>query len=343
MANVIIYTRVSSKAQEDNFSLAAQLNMCRDFILRNIPRGVRFMELNETVSAYAKPNLYFLTIIRELPEAGVIVVAYLDRVSRSVYYSEDIWEKLQEKRIRLISINEQFDSLVTPNAKDIFMRAIAQGEHESTMISHRVINTLNYLISIGQRKPREKDRFGLAYVEGRYEEVAETPYIRRLAQLLSTAGSPIEEINQIISRYDPYLILSTYNKETKTAVRYLERPMQKTRIGSIITQLNVHISRKLGTWLITYPLPSENIPITFPYKKLQNMFVQGDVFTFSDTGELIRLGGAINLTPRVQQATQTEEISEMSPSSPVSPTMGEPASGSRKRGRQSEGGSKRVR
>lgn len=296
MASLCVYIRVSSKKQNDGFSPAVQMQMCIDLIKTNLGQS-QFRIYKHTDSAYGVANTNLLNLINHLKSGSLIMVAYLDRISRSEYYGINIWNRLQEKNITLISVHESFDSR-SPGSFEVYLNAIRNGEHESQMISARVRNTLKYLNSVARRVDNSpvSTKFGMKLERDDndkpiYTETEETPYIRRLLELITTAGSSVAEINSIISRYAPAMVLDTYQKDTRSVTEYLPEPLLIRNIHKILSSVRI-IN---GDIYENGYKPTDKI--TFPYRALDPRIVDSIYFLtdgyvhFDTNGNLVNEDG----------------------------------------------------
>lgn len=128
----VIYTRVSTKGQADSgLSLADQESVCRswceamDYKVHSVAR--------ETASGGDKDRAYLAQILSLLTkgEAGVIVVAKLDRLTRSVYHFGQILEDAAKWGFSLVCVRDGLDtSSASGRLVANIMASVAQWERE---------------------------------------------------------------------------------------------------------------------------------------------------------------------------------------------------------------------
>src|SRR6476620_9324232 len=107
----VIYVRVSTKDQLENFSIETQLARCRERCQRD---GLTILrEFEEAASAKSTERPRFQDMLafcnRHHREIAVVVVYSISRFSRNAYDFHQTWRALTDRSIQLLSVTEQFD------------------------------------------------------------------------------------------------------------------------------------------------------------------------------------------------------------------------------------------
>jgi site-specific DNA recombinase len=136
---VAIYIRWSTDDQGEGTTLAVQLNACRTFVSSRgwrVPEELTFVDEGVSGSTLDRPAL---TRLRALVAAGAVdcvVVAKLDRLSRSVVDTVRLVLEEWEGRCHLRSALEPIDT-VTPAGKLFFYQLMSFAEWERSAILER--------------------------------------------------------------------------------------------------------------------------------------------------------------------------------------------------------------
>src|SRR5690349_573143 len=110
-SGAVIYVRVSTKDQLDNFSIETQLAACRACCERS---GLTILkEFEEAASAKSTERPHFQDMLSFCKlrhrQIGAVVVYALSRFSRNAHDFHQTWRSLTDLGIRLISATEPFD------------------------------------------------------------------------------------------------------------------------------------------------------------------------------------------------------------------------------------------
>lgn len=150
MKNAVIYARVSSEGQEENTSLAMQIQKAEsyastyDFHVNDIFQDVGTGGNTEREG--------FQAMMQYIDEYAVnaIIVYKLDRLHRSLKNLLVHKDELEQKGVSIISVSEQIDT-TTPNGKLFFNIIGSFAEFEKDVINQRT--------SSGKRQKIEKGMF----------------------------------------------------------------------------------------------------------------------------------------------------------------------------------------
>lgn len=150
----IIYARVSTEEQEDNYSLSSQLEACRRYAAE---RGMQVVAEIQDVQSGAVLERPGLARVRELARKGAIdaVVVYaLDRFSRNTAHILLLLDELKNTGVALHTVNRG-ESGDTPEARMMNTIEAAFAEFERLKIKERMM-----------RGKRQKAASGRAVGEG---------------------------------------------------------------------------------------------------------------------------------------------------------------------------------
>jgi DNA invertase Pin-like site-specific DNA recombinase len=179
----IVYARVSTKLQTDSNSIACQLDMMKNVLLRRNLEYVNLYNISEYSSAYSKipPRLkYVLDII---PDKSTLIVAYHDRLSRNIdTFRGTIAPLFLSKNMRVIiaSENGESGSDVTFHHSSyevdtlIMTQKLISGHLESALKGQRGRRTNKYLKdnNIAYRRKFGYDIVNKEYIPNVYEQQA---------------------------------------------------------------------------------------------------------------------------------------------------------------------------
>ena len=111
--NCVVYTRVSSKEQEDNFSLPVQLKACNEFVSRYSYDVLGYFGgSHESAKSDVERKEFnrMLNFIKKSKERISYIIVYkLDRFSRTGPNAISIKDQLQQKGIHILSVTEASD------------------------------------------------------------------------------------------------------------------------------------------------------------------------------------------------------------------------------------------
>jgi DNA invertase Pin-like site-specific DNA recombinase len=198
MSQAVIYTRVSSEKQagDHNFSLQAQLQACHDYCAENGYRVIaHFSEIKSARGGVHRPELE--SALKLLNSNVTLVVYKVCRLSRSVMAGSQMLERIKEQKSNLVSVTEKFN-VYSGSGRFTFHTLLSAAEHESDLISERVR-------LVNSRKRALGHEFGTAPFGKRattthtgvrqFEVDPAEQNIIRLVRMLSTANTPLSEVN----------------------------------------------------------------------------------------------------------------------------------------------------
>ena len=131
---IVAYYRIS---RESNNSVRLQRKRCREYCLKN-----RFNLVKEYVddgfsgNNKNRPAMNKMLNGIDSKKIKAVLVYKVDRLGRDFEYLNDLRKKFEEKKVKLISATQAFDSL-TPRGKVLFIDYAAEAEYESKVISER--------------------------------------------------------------------------------------------------------------------------------------------------------------------------------------------------------------
>lgn len=136
----VIYTRVSTKGQEDGFSIDAQEKRCKAWLEGNNPEANLidiYHEVGSGGSVDGRP-VYKEMIQDMLDDKWDILVFYkLDRLHRNMKNSADFFESLKEHDKQFVSISENIDT-TSPGGEMLYYMLMAFAQMERENIRMRV-------------------------------------------------------------------------------------------------------------------------------------------------------------------------------------------------------------
>lgn len=140
--NAVVYLRVSTEEQVDNFSLGTQEEICRKEALR---RGFKIIEIFSEEGRSAKTIVGRPTLLKMLEfcrknkkQISAVFVYRLDRLSRKTQDYLTIRRKLAEYTITLISASEPTGNSPTETLMETIIASFAQ--HDNDVRSERTKN-----------------------------------------------------------------------------------------------------------------------------------------------------------------------------------------------------------
>jgi site-specific DNA recombinase len=112
-SRVVLYARVSTEEQagKDHFSIEAQLHEMRDFIHEKGWEIVgEFVDEGESGTKRDRPQLIAALKVAEKRGCDILITHELSRLSRSVYHTLDIFDKLGQLQVGYVSVKDpEFD------------------------------------------------------------------------------------------------------------------------------------------------------------------------------------------------------------------------------------------
>jgi len=103
-----LYTRVSKEDQLEGFSLQAQLNMLKQYCIKN---NIEVFDIyaDEGISGQKEKRPEFQRMIKDSDKYQIVLVHKFDRFARKVELSSKIKSELRKKKVRVISITEPIE------------------------------------------------------------------------------------------------------------------------------------------------------------------------------------------------------------------------------------------
>ncbi len=130
MENAVIYSRVSTDDQRNNYSLADQEDQLRKFCKRNGFEVIDHFQDDHSAKDFNRPEFqnFLQRLERKEIKCSVFVIYKMDRFSRNVTKTISMFERLKENGVRIISVMDggiDFDDIKSfiPN---LFQAATAQ-------------------------------------------------------------------------------------------------------------------------------------------------------------------------------------------------------------------------
>ena len=151
--NFAIYSRKSLYTAKGD-SIENQVEMCRNYILSNFSEAQEenlmiFEDVGFSGKDVNRPQ--FQLMMREIDRGNIdcIVCYRLDRISRSVIDFSSLAEKLAVKRVKFVSIKEQFDTS-SPTGRAMMYVSAAFAQMEREIIAERIRDNLLLLARTGR-------------------------------------------------------------------------------------------------------------------------------------------------------------------------------------------------
>lgn len=160
----VIYTRVSSKDQIENFSLSTQEKACRDFCERNGLEVVEvFEERGESAKTANRPELQrmLVTCTNRKNRIGVVVVLNLSRLDRQTHDHVSIKALLKKPGVMLRSVTEQLDDSPVGKFTENVIVAANQFDNDIKALRTRMG------MEAGRERGRWQHQAPLGYLNGR--------------------------------------------------------------------------------------------------------------------------------------------------------------------------------
>ena len=106
------YARVSSKSQEDNFSLEVQK---KEFIKQGVPKKNIRLKVGSTADPIKDRPVFQKLIDQELKENDLLLVTKIDRCSRNTLEFLKLQEKLFHKSVTFIALDLPYSNDMAVN------------------------------------------------------------------------------------------------------------------------------------------------------------------------------------------------------------------------------------
>jgi site-specific DNA recombinase len=194
------YVRVSTDKQADHgVSLEAQEAKIRAMA---IVQGAEIVELivdgGESAKNLNRPGMELLLMLVDERKVQTVIIAKLDRLTRSVKDLAELLERFQKRGVSLVSVAESLDTGSAAGRLVInIMTAVSQWEREA--IGERTRDAMRHKKSIGQRVGNIAYGFRLGengiHLEPHPEEQAVLSTIRELRSRRCTLRGIAAELN----------------------------------------------------------------------------------------------------------------------------------------------------
>ena len=232
--DAVLYLRVSTEEQVDNYSLDTQEDICRKEATR---RGLKIVETFREEGKSAKniegrPALKKLLVYsrKNKKTLGAVLVYRLDRLSRKTSDYLSIRKSLIDCNVKLISASEPTGTSPTETLLETIMASFAQ--HDNDVRSERTTNGMRarYLSGLINGKPP----LGYISVDKFPKEDPETwDKMRQAWDLLATGTKSLREITKIMN--DMGLRTVHLGKEKKLRVQTTQRMFRNRFYAGILT------------------------------------------------------------------------------------------------------------
>ncbi len=233
--DAILYLRVSTEEQVDNFSLGTQEEICRKEAVR---KGLRIIKIFREEGRSAKTIVGRPALVEMLKYCkknqktlGAVFVYRLDRLSRQTSDYLIIRKKLISYEIQLISASEPTGTSPTDTLLETIMASFAQ--HDNDVRSERTKNGMRarFMSGLITRKPP------LGYKMNGSKVPVEDPEswgkMKQAWDLIAVGNKPLRQMTKIMSRMDLNTIYKGRKIELK--VHTVQRIFRNKFYAGILT------------------------------------------------------------------------------------------------------------
>jgi DNA invertase Pin-like site-specific DNA recombinase len=194
------YIRVSTDKQADfGVSLEAQSEKVRAMaVVQGAELAELIMDAGESAKSLNRPGMERLLALVDSKAVDVVIIAKLDRLTRSVKDLAELLERFTKHGVTLVSVAESLDTGTAAGRLVLnIMTAVSQWEREA--IGERTRDAMRHKRANGERVGTI--RFGFRMAEdGRLEEdPAEQDVLARMREL-KAAGRTVREIADELNR-----------------------------------------------------------------------------------------------------------------------------------------------
>jgi site-specific DNA recombinase len=233
--DAIIYLRVSTEEQVDNFSLGTQEEICRKEAIR---RGFKVIKIFREEGKSAK-NIIGRPILVEMLRyckknkntLGAMLVYRLDRLSRQTSDYLSIRKSLIAHNIKLISTSEPTGTSPTDTLLETIMASFAQ--HDNDVRSERTKNGMHarFMSGLITRKPP------LGYKMNENKIPIEDPEtwdkMKQAWDLIAVGNKPLRQMTKIMNKMELYTIHR--GKKIKLKISTVQRIFRNKFYAGILT------------------------------------------------------------------------------------------------------------
>lgn len=189
----VLYLRVSSAGQEDNYSLPTQEERCRSYAAaRGWTVVGAYREVHTGAELFERPLLGRMRAALRAGEATMVVAYALDRVSRSQTHLGFLLSEWESLGVRLELVSETLDD--TPEGRLIQSVRSFSAELERLKIKERTERGKRARVEAGKLLPGRKPPFGYLWAdpatkERLVEDPSTAPVVRRLFREVANGTS----------------------------------------------------------------------------------------------------------------------------------------------------------
>jgi DNA invertase Pin-like site-specific DNA recombinase len=193
------YVRVSTDKQADfGVSLPAQMERVRAMA---VVQGAELVELivdAESAKSLNRPGMEKLLALVDARAVDVVIIAKLDRLTRSVKDLAELLERLTKRGVSLVSVAESLDTGTAAGRLVLnIMTALSQWEREA--IGERTRDAMSHKRANGERVGTIPFGFRMGEDGLLAEDAAEQAILSRIREL-KAAGHTIREIADELNR-----------------------------------------------------------------------------------------------------------------------------------------------
>lgn len=139
------YVRVSTVEQKDNgVSLEAQKSTITEWAKNNNVTLIKIFDEGAKSGTKLTNRSKLIKLLDIIEENEILIVTSLDRISRATKNTIEIFEKMEEKDVKIMCIKENFDSS-TPEGRLFFHTMAIVAEYTSDLASESTKEALAYM------------------------------------------------------------------------------------------------------------------------------------------------------------------------------------------------------
>ncbi len=150
-----IYYRVSTREKQN---IGMQQKACRDYCKReNIKIVKEYADKGISGKKKSRPEIDKLLEDMRSKKFDCVVVYKLDRIGRSLPHLVKLFEEFEKKRIKFISVTQNFDT-TKPEGKLMLRMMMILAEYERELTVSRIKDGLKTAKNVGKRGKDKKKR-----------------------------------------------------------------------------------------------------------------------------------------------------------------------------------------
>lgn len=242
----LIYCRISSKNQKQGTSLQVQEQECLNhYDIHFKKENDQILIVHEIASASnineskSKNRKLYHLITNPNNNGMIVIVHHMSRFSRNLQEAIELWNYMNNHKIRLISIHDQFDSI---NGMSWFLYSslINAAVLESKMISDRVKKAIEYKKSLGHEMGNPKYGEQIKFIQGiRKKTVKENEkIIINFIKHCKKRGTHLDYLNMLLQKicyeYDLAYVPIKLSKSN-----YIEDGLSYENIASLLNSYEI--------------------------------------------------------------------------------------------------------